>query len=58
MLLVCGGGLITVNTMNDENSPQNDLNKNLEENVVSIELQEELSVSERDVTNIYFLQLS
>ena len=58
MLLVCGGGLIMVNTMNDENSPQNDLNKNLEENVVSIELQEELSVSERDVTNIYFLQLS
>ena len=58
MLLVCGGGLIMVNTMNDENSPKNDLNKNLEENVVSIELQEELSVSERDVTNIYFLQLS
>ena len=58
MLLVCGGGLIMVNTMNDENFPQNDLNKNLEENVVSIELQEELSVSERDVTNIYFLQLS
>ena len=58
MLLVCGGGLITVNTMNDENSPKNDLNKNLEENVVSVELQEELTVSERDVTSIYFLQLS